>query len=298
MRSRFSERPIATGALILATVVWGYTFVMNQDILKSLNALSLMTWRFGIASAILLSVRPRALLRLDRDDVVHGLILGMFLGLGYVGQLVGLTSTTATASGFITGLFVVFAPLIGAVALRQRIPVVAWLAVALTCVGLALLALRGWHMGVGELLTLGCAVMFACHIVGLGEWSTHRNAYGLTTLQILVVFLMSLMTSALHGGIARPPTARMWWDIVFLAVFATCLAYFAQTWAQSKLNPTRTAIILTMEPVFSGFAGVTIGTDTLTARMVVGAACILFAMYLVELGPRQSKEGTIPHLEP
>lgn len=271
---------------------------MNQNILVNLNTLSLMTWRFGIASLLLIAVHPTALFGLNRADLLKGLCLGLFLGLGYLGQLVGLTSTTATASGFITGLFVVFAPLIGAIVLRQKITPLAWFAVGLTCLGLALLALRGWSMGIGELLTLVCAVMFACQIVGLGEWSTSSNAYALTTLQILVVFLISLFSSLFRGVLETPHQASVWRDIIFLAVFATCLAYFAQTWAQSKLTPTRTAIILTMEPVFSGLAGVTIGTDQLTTRMIIGAMCILIAMYLVELGPRQSQEGTLPHLEP
>jgi drug/metabolite transporter (DMT)-like permease len=95
-----------------------------------------------------------------------------------------------------------------------------------------------------------------------------------------------------------PHTRYVWVSLVFLAVFATCVGYFAQTWVQSVLSSTRTAVILTMEPVFAGIAGVTIGDDKLTARIVIGSALILAATYVVELGPRHSAEGSRPHLEP
>jgi len=277
----------ATLLLVASTGIWGFTFVTNQSLLKTISAIDIMTWRFGIAAGLLLAVKPSCLKQLNSRTVLQGIVLGVLLSLAYVTQLVGLKTTTATASGFITGLFVIFTPIISSLIFRQRISKVAWLAVGLTTIGLGLLALKGWSMGRGDLLTLVCAFVFACHIVGLGQWSRAEIAYALTTLQISVVFIISLIFSVAQGGPTMDFSGSNWRDLIFLAAFATCLCFFAQTWAQSKLTATRTGIILTLEPVFSGVAGVTIAHDELTSRMILGALLILGAMYLVEFDPQQ-----------
>jgi len=117
-------------------------------------------------------------------------------------------------------------------------------------------------------------------------------------VQISVVFLISLVVSLAHGGPALNNTHANWRDLVFLAVFATCLCFFGQTWAQSKLTATRTGIILTLEPVFCGIAGVTIAHDQPTNRMITGALLILVAMYLIELDPTQRRTEKAVRLEP
>src|SRR5581483_2434510 len=114
----------------------------------------------------------------------HGVLLGLALAAGYIAQTFGLERTPATVSGFITGLFVVFTPLCSAVLLRRRVERTAWLAVGVATIGLALLSLRGLSVGTGEAITLLCALSFALHIVGLGEWSTPQDAYGLAVVQL------------------------------------------------------------------------------------------------------------------
>lgn len=288
----------ATALLVAVTFIWGFTFVVNQTILETLSPPDLQTWRFGMAAIIMVAIRPQALFQLPDEHKVHGALLGTALGGGYLLQLAGLKLTTATASGFITGLFVVLTPLIAGLVLKEPISKAAWFAVGLTTVGLGLIALNGWYIGWGELLTLACAGMFALHIIGLDLWSKPDYVYGMTTMQIVIVFLFSLIASLSTGGPELPNDSKTWWSITFLAVFATCIGFFAQTWVQSHIAATRTAIILTMEPVFAMIAGVTIGTDTLTFRMLIGASLILASMYIVELGPRKSAEGRLPHLEP
>ena len=285
----------ATSLLILVTFIWGFTFVVNQYVLGSMSVADLMSWRFLIAALVMLVARPKAILQLNRSQVKHGVALGLFLSLGYLAQMVGLKGTTATASGFITGMFVVLTPLISGVFLRQKISNIAWLAVGLATVGLGLIALTGTSVRVGDAVTFLCAIAFACHIVGLSHWSQPHIVYGLTTLQLSVVAIFSLTLSLAQGGPALPPNKNVWICILLLAIFASSLGFFAQTWVQSHVSSTRAAIILTMEPVFAGIAGVTIGTDELTTRLIAGALCILAAMYLVELSPREP-DGVL-HLE-
>jgi len=287
-----NHHTLATLALVAVTAVWGGTFVVVQDAVEQMPVLPFLFWRFAVAAVVLAALRPRAILDLDPVRRRHGIFLGLLLGSGYVAQTFGLLHTSATVSGFITGMFVVFTPLIAWGVLGQPVTSAVWTGVGLATVGLALISLNGFALGFGELLTLGCAAFFAAHIVGLGQWSTTADAYGLTVLQLGVVALMSLVTSPLQGGIALPPNAGVWAAIVFLALAATALAFLAQTWAQNYLSAPRAAIVLTLEPVFAGIFGVTLGGDTLTARILVGGVCIVAAMYVVELGPRRQLRAT------
>ena len=284
-----SHTTLATAALIAVTAVWGGTFVVVQDAVERMPVLPFLFWRFALAFAVLALLQPRAVLALSPEKRRHGLLLGLMLGGGYVLQTFGLLHTSATVSGFITGMFVVFTPLIGWLFLREPVGPAVWVAVGLATAGLALISLNGFVIGFGELLTLGCAALFAGQIVGLGRWSTRADAYGLTVLQLGVVALMCLLASPLEGGMALPPDAGVWLAIVFLALAATALAFLAQTWAQTHMTAPRAAIVLTMEPVFAGIFGVTIGGDELTARIVVGGLSIIAAMYVVELGPRLTR---------
>ena len=281
-----NHHTLATAALVGVTAVWGGTFVVVQDSVEQMPVLPFLFWRFALAAAVLALLRPRAVLDLDPVARGHGVLLGLMLGTGYMAQTFGLLHTSATVSGFITGMFVVFTPLIGWLALRQPITPPVWAAVGLATVGLGLISLNGFAIGFGELLTLVCAASFAAHIVGLGHWSTSSRAYGLTVLQLGVVALICLVASPLQGGLVLPPSGGVWAAIVFLALAATALAFLAQAWAQTHMSAPRAAIVLTLEPVFAGIFGVTLGGDTLTARILAGGACIVTAMYVVELGPR------------
>ena len=276
-------RRFATALLIVVTAIWGFTFVTNQDILKTLSPTDLLAWRFCIAALVMLVLKPKCIANLSREQQKQGLILGLLLGVGYVAQMVGLTGTTATASGFVTGMFVVFTPLVSGLVLHQRISAWAWLAVTLSAIGLGLIAFNGTQVSSKDLVTLICAISFAFQIVYLSRWSKAEAVYGLTTLQLLVTGLLSLVISLVKGGPQVPPDTQTWLSIIFLAVFASSLGFFAQTWVQSQVSATRAAIILTFEPVFAGIAGVTIGADELTKRLVIGSGFILVAMFLAEL---------------
>ena len=110
--------------------------------------------------------------------------------------------------------------------------------------------------------------------------------HGLTLLQLGVVAALCLVAAVPTGGMVLPPNAGVWAAIVFLGLVATALAFLAQAWAQTYMSAPRAAIVLTLEPVFAGIFGVTVGGDQLTVRILAGGACIVAAMYLVELGPR------------
>ena len=277
----------ASLALLGVTVAWGATFVVVQNAVEVMPVADFLFWRFALAALLLALVNPRALRRLSRQDVRRGLWLSLILAAAYLLQTVGLQYTAASVSGFITGMFLVFVPLISAALFRRRVPASAWVAVALATFGLAALGLRGFALGYGELLTLLCAFGFAMHLVLLAEWSRPATAYGLTVLQLAGAAAVCGAAGLLDGEMEAPPSAELWWIVAFMAVVATMLAYLIQTWAIPVVGPVRGALILTGEPVFAGIFGVLLAGDAVTVRTVVGGACILGAMLLVELAPRR-----------
>src|SRR4051794_24209680 len=152
---------LATAGLVVVTAIWGSTFVVVKDAVEEMPVLDFLAWRFGIATVALILIRPKSVTRLGKDGLRAGLLLGLALGGGYVAQTYGLRTTPASVSGFITGMFVVFTPLVAGLLLHRRIGLQAWGAVALATLGLALISLHGTSTGRGELLTLICAFCFA-----------------------------------------------------------------------------------------------------------------------------------------
>src|SRR3954463_5603093 len=294
--SRATSTTSATFALVGVTAVWGSTFVVVKHAIERMPVMDFLAWRFVIAAIALAALRPRAVRDLSPAARWQGVLLGLALGAGYVAQTFGLERTPASVSGFITGLFVVRTPLCAGLLLRRRVTLPAWAAVGLATVGLALLSLHGLSVGTGEAITLVCALMFALHIVGLGEWSRTEDAYGLAVVQLATVALGATMAAA-TDTLRPPPDGGVWFAILLTALAATAFAFFVQTWAQAHLPPTRAAVVMTMEPVFAGIFGVAVGGDDLGPRTVVGALLVLAAMYLVELGPRQGADAAVERLE-
>jgi drug/metabolite transporter (DMT)-like permease len=283
MRPNWKSSPtVASVALVGITAVWGYTFLVVQDATARMPIMDFLAWRFLLASVVMIALRPTCLRNVTRLELLRGIGLGAILGLGYITQTYGLRYTSAAISGFITGMFVVLTPVMSWVLLRRKTNRNTWLVVGLATVGLALLSLNGWSVGIGELLTLGCAVFFAIHIVGLGEWSSQYDPYAFALLQIGAVGVISLI-AATPGGIAVPPDRGVWGVIAITGVVATAVAFFVQTWAQSLVSATRAAVVMTMEPVFAGLFAVVIGGNQLTPRTLGGGACVLAAMLIINL---------------
>jgi drug/metabolite transporter (DMT)-like permease len=278
---------LATFGLISVTAIWGSTFFLIKDLVARMPVADFLAVRFVIAALVMMVLFHRHLLRLGRREWTQGIALGVVYGIAQLLQTFGLEHTSASISGFVTGMYVVFTPLLGTVLLRQRLPPITWIAVLLSVGGLGLLALHGFNIGYGVWLTLISALLYGLHIVGLGTWSRPGNAFALSSVQMLVIALICLLAT-LPTGPGLPPDRGAWAAVIYMALAAGAGAMLVQTWAQAHLSPTRAAIVMTMEPVFAAGFAVTFGNDALTWRMVVGGALVLAAMYLVELVPRGS----------
>ncbi len=286
---------LAAGALLSVTAMWGSTFFLTKDLLLRVPTTDFLAVRFAIAAGLMLLLAPRAIGRLSPDARRHAIVLGVLYGLAQIVQTVGLAHTAASVSGFITGLYVVATPLLAAVLLHTRLTAWTWGAVLLATVGLGVLSLDGLAVGYGEALTFVSAILYALHIVGLGAWSRPRDALGMSILQLVVIALVCGVATA-PDGLVLPPTAQDWLAVLYMAVFAGAGALLAQTWAQAHLSPTRSALIMSMEPVFAALFAVWLGGESAGSRMLLGGAMVLAAMLLVEAGPRRKIEGEVPHL--
>jgi drug/metabolite transporter (DMT)-like permease len=293
--SRVNQPRLAVLALLAVAAAWGSTFFLTKDLLTRMDVADYLALRFLIASIALILVHPPAISRLSRLDRGRAVALGITYGIAQLVQTEGLRHTSASVSGFVTGMYVVFTPLLAAVILRHKIGRWAWVAVILATIGLGVLSLRGLSMGTGELLTLASAGLYALHIIGLGAWSTSQNAFGLSALQMVVITCVCGI-GALPGGFAVPGSAGDWVSVLYMALVAGALALIVQTWAQAHLTPTRAAIAMTMEPVFASSFAVLFGSESVTWRMLVGGALVLSAMFLVELAPRRKFEAEVQHL--
>ena len=262
--------------------VWGSAFLSMKGTLERLDVNSFLTWRFVIATLLLIAIRPSVLKKIDLPFLKKGVILGLFLSSGYIFQSFGLTLTTVSNTGFITGLYVVFTPVVAAVILRKNITLVEWFAVLVATVGLALLSFNGVQFGVGEFLVLISALLFAFHIVGLGEWSKGLDTYALTVIQLGTCAVVTFLAS-FKSGFKAPPDSGVWWSIIYTAIFATALAFIVQTWAQSFIAPSTVGVILAAEVVFAAAFGIWLLNEPVTLRIALGGLLVLASMYLIIL---------------
>ncbi|MCX6454149.1 MAG: DMT family transporter [Actinomycetes bacterium] len=271
-------------AVILTAVaaIWGSAFLSMKGTLERLDVNSFLAWRFAIATLVLIAIRPSVVKKIDLAFAKKGALLGIFLGSGYIFQSFGLTLTTVSNTGFITGLYVVLTPVVAAIFLRKNITLVEWFAVFVATAGLALLSFNGFHFGLGEFLVLMSALLFAMHIVGLGEWSKGLDTYALTVLQLGTCAVVTFVAS-LKSGFRAPPDSGVWFSIIYTALFATALAFIVQTWAQSFIAPSSVAVILAMEVVFAAGFGIWLLDEPVTLRIALGGLLVIASMYLIIL---------------
>ena len=266
--------------LLATTAVWGGAFLVMKDSLVRQDVYSFLASRFILAAAFMFIYKPKSLTGLDRKFVKRAVLIGLLLCSGFIFQTFGLTQTTVSNTGFITGLYLVFTPLISWLLLKREIFKVQWLAVLVATIGLYFISFNGISVGIGEILVLISALLFAGQIVALGEWSDGENTYALTLIQILVSAVIFFALS-LKDGFQLPPDNAVWSAVFYTAFFATFLGFLIQTKAQSVMSATVAGVLLAMETPFALFFGLYFDNDPITLRIISGGTLVLIAMALV-----------------
>ncbi len=284
---------LAVLALLGVGFVWGAAFVLMKDAIKQQPYMDFLATRFTIAFFAMLLLRPTIATRFEKGDIRYGALLGAVLALGYITQTIGLELTTAATSGFLTGLYVVFTPLLAWLFMRQQIAKRVIIGVVVAMAGLAIFsgAATDIEFQVGQLWLVACAIFYAIHILLLGKHGKGRSAYRFAMLQI---GWMAVVTwgFALVDGYQMPPNLDVWFALFFTAILSTVLAFWIQTWAQGLIDPARVALIITSEVIFTALVAVAVGQEPVTFAMVMGGGLLFTAMLIVEWPSKQRTAET------
>jgi drug/metabolite transporter (DMT)-like permease len=264
------------------TAVWGWTFVVVKNAIAEYPTLPFLQLRF-ILAFLVMAVLVRHLP--TRRELVIGLVAGSVLAGGYLTQTVGLSLISPGNAGLITGLLVLFTPLLDrvfGVPLKRRTII----AVIVAVIGIGMLTGGPSGFGLGDVLVIACAVLFALHIVLLSRWSPGLRSAPLAMVQMAAC---ALIFSAGGTSTLRMPSTDVWIAIVITGVFASALAFYIQTWAQAHIDASRTALIIAMEPAWAVAAAVVLAGQRFGVLQAAGAALVLAAIVGHELAPLKFK---------
>jgi len=267
--------------LLYCAAIWGSTFIVVKDALAGVHPVAMVAIRFGMAALLLLPWvlrRPRFSAHLK-----EGAILSVFLTALYITQTYGLVYTSAANSGFITGLFIIFIPVFMFLRRRQRPKKLEALSAGLAVYGLWLLTGGAEGFNKGDALTLIAAVSYAAHVVITDKYIKGKvDMLLLAFHQFWCVSLTAFLLSAVMGYPLAVASAKLWWIIIFLALFPTLSAYFIQMVAQKDCEPFRIGLIFTLEPVFAALFAWTMGGEQFLLVKAAGGFLIVSGMMMGE----------------
>ena len=273
--------------LLMVAIAWGSTFFIVQEAVNETPVYTFLFWRFSLAGLLMALISFKQIRYLNFEVLKAGVLLGLFMFLGYAFQTFALTYTYSSTVGFITGLSVIVVPFVTYLIFKQKASMFSTLGAIVASVGLYFLTLNNeLGFSLGEFYAFVCAMMFALHIVFTGHLSRQHNIYLLVTIQFLMVGICSFIGGiAMEGSIIPPHTDGLFVNAIAITViFATIFAFWVQTAMQRFTTAAKTAIIFTMEPVSAGVFGYFFANELLTFPQICGAGMILSGMLIAELG--------------
>ena len=272
--------------LNLSAAMWGGSFIVAKGLVARHDPLSMVDVRFAVAAVVMVALRPRSVLALPRRTWPRAAALGLVYGVAQALHYTALETTPASTAGFLIGTFLVVTPVLALVWLGRRSAPLTWAGVALGMVGLAVLSWHNSSFGLGEVLCLVAAVLYAAQIVGLGAWSVPGETWGLTAVQLGCIAVVLAVPATLRGW-DPPSSGRDWLAIGYLAVVGGVIAVSIQTWAQARLHSAHAAVIMAAEPLWVAVFAVLLTPERLTVRLVVGGLLLLAANMVTAVGQRR-----------
>jgi len=286
--------------LLIVAVCWGLTFFSTKSMLERLPVTDFLGVRFGIAAVMLVLIAPKAL-RMRRKVAWRGLVIGLVFSVAQLTQTFALPHTSASTSGFITGLYVLFTPLLGAVMFKVRPHRLIWAAIVLAIIGLAVLSMRttGGPFGVGEWVTLISALLWGLHITLVGRWSRPGDVMSLTLVQTIVGALVFL-AGGLRDGLTLPSSGADWAWMLYFAVIVGAGTELSQFWAQARVEASKAAVLMVTEPLWAALFAVLFGGESVTWRLLVGGGLMAVGMMLAirASSPADGVQSTIAGVGP
>ena len=288
-----NRRFLPSFALLLAAAAWGSTVVVAKGAYESsMTPAHLLISRLTLTALCLLpAFLPH--LRMKRETRVRGIILGLIFNTGLVLQMVGLEHTPPSLSGFITASYVVFTAILTPLIMKQPTPGRTWIAVSLTLAGIGILALGndgGGNdgFGFGTAITLLGAGLFALHIIFLGRWVEPETVQSLTLMQALTG-AVGMLCFLPFADYQLPATWDLWWPVLYLGIFCGAVTLFLQSWAQSYVPATTSAVIMCSEPMWAAVFAIGFGMEELTWQVLLGGGLVVAALLLTAWPGRRAK---------
>ncbi|MCT4618940.1 MAG: DMT family transporter [Marinisporobacter sp.] len=277
---------LADFSLLMVAFVWGSTFAVIKDVLSEAQPLNMMGIRFILATILLSIMFHKKLKKTTKEAFKGGIIIGLFLFIAMATQTIGLVYTTASKQAFLTGTNVVMVPFFVWMVHKKRPDKYAFIGAFLAIVGIGLLTLDGSFsfstFNKGDVLTLVCAVFFACHIISIGHFTKKYDPVVLSIVQFGVTGILFAISAMVFESFTLNVGAPVMKAILYLALAGTAFAYTVQNVAQKYTSSSHAAIILCLEAVFGSLLAVILLGEVLTKRMILGCAVIFIGIILTE----------------
>lgn len=288
-------------SLVMVALTWGISFVFVKVAIGVIPPMEFIGIRFVIAALVLGIIFHKPLLKTNRQELMAGCFIGLFMFLGFFTQTIGLQYTTPGKSGFITGIYIVIVPFLASLYYRKF---VGWLAISGAMIafsGLGLLSISSdelYLLGKGDLLTLISALGFALHILAVENYIHRFNPFVLSVIQIGVTGVLSLLYAAAFETIVFHIPLSVWGSVAFTALLSTCAGFLVQNVAQKYTSSTHAALLLGLEAPFALLFSILLWGELPTMRGYIGCLLILIAILLIEIGPMLIKEKTLTSQKP
>ena len=294
---------------LIAALFWGVAFVaqdVSVDLVEPFTFTAVRMAMGGATIALLLLIRFLASKKKKQIEeppkktnwqilLIGGIVCGCCLTVATVTQQIGLKYTTAGKSGFITSCYIVLVPIIG-LFFKRKCPFFVWISLVLAVTGLYFLCIKGGFSGFGkgDLITLGCSLAFAVHILVIDYFIRRTDGMALACAQC---FVCSLVSTAFMLVLEHPVWENLlkaWLPVLYTGVFSAGLAYMFQILGQKNLNPTVASIVMSLESVISVIAAWILLNQTLTVREIIGCIIIFGAIILAQM-PQKKKKITVSY---
>ncbi|MFD3158527.1 DMT family transporter [Haloimpatiens sp. FM7330] len=270
-------------SLFFVAIIWGGGFVAVKDALDSVTPFYMMTMRFGISTILMTIVFWKKVKKINKKDIMLGTIVGVFLFGGFMFQTIGLQYTTAGKQAFLTATYVVIVPFLYWVFSKKKPDNYSIIAAFLALVGIGMLTVQGsFHIGIGDNLTLICAIFFAAQIVAIGFFTKNIDPIILTVVQLGTGTIFSLLCAVIFEPKLQPLNTRGIICILYLGIFSTMIAFIVQNVAQKYTYSTHAALILSLESFFGSLFAVIFLDDVFTIKMIFGCIFIFIAVITAE----------------
>jgi len=270
-------------ALFFVAVVWGSTFILVKEALNISPPFSFLFFRFFLSFLALLPFYFFYKSKLNKKVLFDGTLMGICLFLAFAFQTFGLSMVEASIAAFITGLYVVIAPIMSNFILKKKPSQLSLLGVFISTVGLGLMTLKGsFHLSKGQIFVLICAILYSIHIIMTDYYTRIHSVLTLTTIQLAVVGILSFPLTIIYHkkffiGEIKP---IFFISLGITSIFATVMAFLVMMAYQKKTNPTKACLIYATEIVTAALFSFIFANEILSFKEYLGGAMIIFAIFL------------------